>query len=174
MAFNWRETLGKLAPTAATLLGGPFAGLAIGAISNALGLNPTATTDPVLAIQNALIHGQLTGEQIVALKEAELDVQKHLADNGIKLEEIAAEDRNSARNREIQIRDNTPKVLAYLLTLGFFGTLTFMMTGEIPATGHDVLLIMVGSLGTAWTGMIAYYFGSSAGSKAKTDLLAPK
>lgn len=167
---DWKEVLGKLAPTAATLLGGPFAGLAVGAIASALGL-PTDSKDPVGDVKTALTNNQLSGEQIVALKQAELDVQKHLADNGIQIDQIAADDRDSARKREEIVKDDTPKILAYLLTIGFFGTLAFMMVGTIPVTGHDVLLIMVGSLGTAWTGMVAYYYGSSKGSHDKDDTI---
>jgi hypothetical protein len=165
---NWKEVLGKLAPTAATLLGGPFAGLAVGAVVKALGLPEGSTEEQI----QATVNNGLTGEQLLALRLAEIDVQKHLQDNGIELEKIASNDRDSARKREIEIKDNTPKVLAYLVTLGFFGTLTALMTGQVNTVGHDVLLVMVGSLGTAWTGIIAYYFGSSAGSKEKTNLLA--
>lgn len=167
MAFDWKQVLGTLAPTAATLLGGPFAGLAVKAIGDALGMSGAKVEE----VQQALASGNLTGDQIIALKQAELDLQKHLADNGIKLEEVAAGDRDSARRREISIKDSTPKVLAYSVTVGFFGTLGALMSGSVGTTGHDVLLVMIGSLGTAWTGIISYYFGSSAGSAAKTDIM---
>ena len=90
------------------------------------------------------------------------------------LEKIAADDRNSARQREIAVKDKTPAVLAYTITLGFFGILTFMLTKNIPEAGHDALLIMLGSLGTAWIAVVSYYFGSSAGSERKSDLLMRK
>jgi hypothetical protein len=92
---------------------------------------------------------------------------------------IEADDRNSARQRKMELAksghaDLTPKILSYCITAGFFGILFFMLMEPMPTAGHDVLLVMLGSLGTAWTGIIAYYFGSSAGSAAKTNLLAAR
>lgn len=68
--------------------------------------------------------------------------------------------------------DVTQRALAYLITVGFFGILGFMLVADVPQTGHDVLLVMLGALSAAWTGVIAYYFGSSSGSATKTALLA--
>jgi len=122
----------------------------------------TGVTDLVKAFK-------LPPEQQIAFeaKMAEIEANAQQA-----LERIAAEDRNSARQREMTVRDRTPAYLAYGVTLGFFGVLAYMLNYSIPVTGHDALLVMLGSLGTAWTAVVSYYFGSSAGSNKKSELMS--
>ena len=38
--------------------------------------------------------------------------------------------------------------------------------------GNEALLTMLGSLGTGFTMVLAYYFGSSAGSEVKNSIIA--
>ena len=64
-----------------------------------------------------------------------------------------------------------PSLLAGSVTVGFFAIMTLMFFNKLDDS-NPAILMMLGSLGTAWTGIIAYYFGSSAGSQAKTDLLS--
>jgi hypothetical protein len=62
-----------------------------------------------------------------------------------------------------------PPLLSILVTIGFFGILGGLMSGKIMTS--DALMLMLGSLGTAWTGIIAFYFGSSASSQAKDQMI---
>jgi hypothetical protein len=89
--------------------------------------------------------------------------------NDAKLFETEVDDRKSARELQSATRSRMPAILAILVTIGFFGILYALMMGY--AKPSNELMIMLGSLGTAWSGIIAYYFGSSAGSQAKTDAL---
>jgi hypothetical protein len=66
-----------------------------------------------------------------------------------------------------------PPILAGDVTLGFFSIMGMRFFNQIDSN-NPAILMMLGSLGTAWTGIIAYYFGSSAGSQAKTDLLSKR
>jgi len=65
----------------------------------------------------------------------------------------------------------TPAVLTLVTTIGFFTILGWLIALGIPDTGRDAILVMLGTLGTAWTSCVAYWVGSSSGSARKTDAL---
>ena len=152
------------APTIATALGGPAAGLAVQALGSVFGIEKPTVDN----VTEALATGQLTGEQIVQVKNAELAFQAKIKELGIREEELAYADTASARQREMVVKDWTPMLLAMLVTAGFFGILGYMLVvGKPNGWGGDALLVMLGALGSAFGNVIAYYFGSSAGSAAK-------
>lgn len=167
MKIDWKSIVGTVAPTIATALGGPLAGVATKTLASKLLDRPDATEEEV---QAAVLGAD--PQTLIRLKEVDAEFKKHMTDAGVKLEEIDANDRANARAREAQVRDHTPAYLAYAITIGFFGTLGFMLINGKPATGGDALLVMLGSLGTAWAGVVAYYFGSSAGSRKKDEALS--
>jgi len=158
--------LGSVAPTIATALGGPVAGMAVKALSGALFGHEDGTDED---IQAALANP--TGDQLAALKKIDADFKVQMKSLDIDLERIAAGDRDSARTMAIATHDWIPRVLAVGVTLGFFGIIAYILTFGLPASGGEALLLLIGTLGSAWTGVMAFYFGSSAGSKAKTDAL---
>ena len=158
--------LGQLAPTIATAIGGPIAGMAVKALAGALGLSQDASSEDV---ETALINA--TPEQLAAIKKVDADFKVQMKELDIDLEKIAAGDRDSARNMQMHTNDWIPLAMAIMVTFGFFGILTWLLTKGVPPTGSETLIYMLGALGTAWTGIVQFYFGSSAGSKAKTDAL---
>lgn len=156
-----------VAPGLATAIGGPLAGMATRAISEALLGKPDGTEAELTEAA-----AKATPEQLLALKQAENEFVVKMRELDIDLERIANADRDSARKREVETKDWTPRVLAALVTGGYFGVLFYMLTQGLPTTGgSEAMLVMLGTLGTAWGGIMAYYFGSSAGSKAKDEAL---
>ena len=158
--------LGQVAPTIATALGGPLAGLAVKTISEAMFGQQDANESEV----SAALMGA-TPEQLQKLKETDATFKLKMKELDIDLEKISSEDRDSARKMQMETRDWIPRALAISVTFGFFGILTWLLTKGVPPTGSETLIYMLGALGTAWTGIVQFYFGSSAGSKAKTDAL---
>jgi hypothetical protein len=158
------DWLKQIAPTIATAMGGPLAGMAVSAISKAIGVEPEKVGDMIS-------NNKLSAEQIAQVKIAEIELQKQAQELGLNFEKLGVEDRKSAREMQATTRSLVPPALAGIVTIGFFGILGMMLFGKVDAN-NPAILMMLGSLGTAWTGIIAYYFGSSAGSQAKTDLLS--
>ena len=157
--MSWIE---QLAPTIASCLGGPLAGMAVEAISKAIGVDPSD-------VQDTINSGKLTAEQIASIQQAEIALKAKAQEMNLDFEQLAVQDRKSARNMQTTTKSFIPPLLALIITLGFFGILVGMMTGKV--TSSDALMLLLGSLGTAWTGVISFYFGSSASSQAKDQLI---
>ena len=167
MSGNWKEVIGAVAPTIATVLGGPLAGIAVKALSSAVLNKPDGTEDEV---SQAILTGNT--DVLARIKEAEAKLKSDLANAGVRLEEIAAQDRASARTRETSLKDPTVKILAIAYTIAYFGCLWAVWQYGIKTESKDVLITLLGVLTAAQATIMNYYFGSSAGSAAKTNIMA--
>lgn len=94
--------------------------------------------------------------------------------------QIEVEDRDSARDREMEIATSqhapyinkviTPYLAIGTVALSFilFGVLIFM---EVRPEAKDILIYVLGTLSSALTMVLSYYFGSSQSSAKKTEIM---
>lgn len=164
-----KDTIVKYAPLVATALSGGSAGLAslaISTVADALGSDKSegAIAAKVAKLAPDELASKLAGlDREFSIKRMELELNY-----GIDVAKIEAGDRANARQREIATQDHiTPRALAAAIVLGFFGVIGLMIFQELPETGRDSLLVLVGALGAAFGGIVQYYFGSSTGSHTK-------
>ena len=165
--MEWLDGLKKVAPTVVSLLSGStFAGIAVEALGSALGIGEP-TVDKV---KKVIEGGNLNSDQLVAIKLAEQQVVVRLEELGVKREELELADNKSARDMQIATQSMIPGALAFVVTFGFFGILIGMLLNNI--TPSEPLLVMLGSLGTSWTAVVGFYFGSSHGSRVTQQVIA--
>ena len=86
--MDWKALIGSVAPTLATALGGPLAGMATKAIASKLLGNENAPLD---AIKEAIVSA--TPDDLIKLKEVDTKFKTKMAEIGVDLETIAANDR---------------------------------------------------------------------------------
>jgi hypothetical protein len=166
-SINWKSLISTVAPTIATALGGPLAGMATSAVSKALLGKPdgteaeiadtiTKSTDPDILLKIK----QVEQEFAAKMKQLDIDVYK-----------IEADDRASARAREVATKDWMPKVLALFYTIGYFVILGVMWKFPLPPESKDLINTLFGIISAAQMAIITYYFGSSAGSARKSEMI---
>jgi len=174
MSEEQREHRGRLkraiagvAPSLARALGGPLAGAAVEQLSRTIFGNAVVDEkDLATAIESA------TPEQRLALRQAEYDFKRAMMDVAVKEQKIASKDRDSARRRQLGMRDWTPSIIGALIIMGFFIVLGVMVARRLPQGAETEFSIMLGALATMTAAVVNYFFGSSAGSKEKTRLMA--
>ena len=161
-----KKVLRTVAPFLGSLIAGPLGGSAAKGLSELLLGKPDGSEKE---IERALYNA--TPQQFIELKKLDLKFKKDMAEIGVTELEIAAMDRDSARKREMTVKDHIPGTLAIFLTLGFFAALVGFAMVPIQPGAKGLLDTMIGSLGTVWIMAMAYYFGSSIGSARKTEIM---
>lgn len=164
-----KSVVGTVAPTLATALGGPLAGMATKAIVGALGLTDDAAPAEIAkALQGA------TPEQMLALKRADQEFAVKMRELDVDLERIAAGDRDSARKRQADTKDWTPSIIGVLIVGAWIGINAWLLNyPELTQRINDAVMYRIlGTLDAALMIFLAYLYGSTAGSAKKTDLLA--
>ncbi len=173
--MEWADVKGilaKVAPVIGTAIGGPVGGAADAILSSVLGIDGSDPEQVYSALSTA------DSDKLLELKRADNDFKVKMAELGFNnVKDLAAlevEDRKDARQREIATQDWFPKAFAIAIALGFFAIVGIVLKYGIPEMGSDAALILLGTLGSAFTGVVAYYFGSSSGSAAKQNILFNK
>ena len=147
----------NILPTIGGLLGGPLGSVAITAAADALGLSDKSKA----AVEKVFSSGNLTTEQMAALQAADAQLKVRMAELGIDAEKIAAADRDSARKMQTATQSWVPSVLACAVTTGFFGILIGLLTGDLKLWESTTLSLLIGSLSTAFSAVLAFYYGAS-------------
>ena len=149
-----------VAPALATAVAGPAGGAAVGWIASKLGISD----DTIDGVTKALT-GNL--EMVMKLKELDLEYAK-----------LDAQDRDSARKAYAQVATSEhatklEKLVVPVLALGVVG-LAFTLIGVLmfvntPTDQQQIIIFALGFITSAAGQVLSFYFGSSQGSKDKTE-----
>lgn len=164
--MDWKDIVKSVAPVVGTALGSPIAGVALGAISQFLFSDEKASEEKIAATVFELAK---TPEGLEKLKSLDsffsyLTNQRNAA---TKEAEIAYQDRDSARKKEIATQDWTPKFLTFSLT----AMLAYIIVASSLGVDFTDISSLVELLKMGLVMMWGYYWGSSAGSHEKNRLL---
>lgn len=163
------ETFGPLlrqiAPTIATALGGPVAGMAVRALSVGL----LGREDGSVSDLSALL-AAATPDQVTAIKQIDADFQVRMKQLDIDLEALVVEDRKSARDMQREVKSNLVPALAIFVLVSFVSVTVATLLGY---TKIDSVLAgtLIGYLSAKAEQVISFYFGSSNSSQNKDLLL---
>ena len=179
MTFDLRTAIAGVAPTLAAMLGGPLAGSALTALEVAFGLAPGAGAN---AITQVLQSGGATPEIMAATRKADqehadrlaqmdIDVQKLNLAHAEALASADVQDRGSARAMQVSAKSYLVPTLALTIVGAFICMVALSLLG-MSKTDSALAGTLIGYLSAKAEQVVAFYFGSSAGSQRKDELLA--
>lgn len=160
----------NLAPTVASWVLGDKTGKAVDQVAGIIKETTGLDGDPAAALSQ-------NPELALRLKEALIRAESE--ERQRQHEEVLAQlaDVASARTQTVDlamagsaIAWGAP-IISVIVTAGFFAMLYLVFTCEIPDGSQRLADIMLGWLGAAFSAVVGYWVGSSAGSAQKTNAI---
>lgn len=156
-----KSAVGKIAPIAGTLLGGPAGAAVGGLISSALGVenNPEAVA---LALGNP--------DAVIKLKELESSERQHLLQ--MQLSTLQAELADTQNARNAHSNSKMPALITFMLTAICAGLLYAILMFPIVDENKELAFTLFGTCFTLWSSSISYWVGTTRSSSEKTRILS--
>lgn len=190
--MDFKAIIGALAPTAGLLLGGPLGGMAGKAIAAAIGVDDSGSpSDVATRVADAIQSGSLTGDQIAALRAAdnalkvrlrELDLDEMRlnadTDKAYLLDTQSARTAHAGNQSVYWLGIAVLATFALVMAAAMWGSYLILSGGitikdiGIVAAVFSFLGTIVGYVAANAQQVISYFFGSSRGSKEKTDAMS--
>lgn len=165
--MSWKETLGAIAPTLATALGGPLAGGAVKFLAaNLLGDEQASQQQ----VEDFILSAD--PEKLSQIKRLDHQFKLDMEKLGVDVFRLEVKDRESARKHHAN--HWMPSFLCILLTFMVAAAAWALMTIEIPPENASILYMLFGQVVTAWATSIAYWVGTTKSSSDKTQLMTSK
>jgi len=186
-----KNIIAAIAPTAGLLIGGPLGGMAGRAIAAAIGVDQAGDPAEVAGrVAQAIQDGNLTGEQLLAMKAADSALKVRLRELDLDEQRISGDlekayltDTQNARGAHAGDKWvfwlGIAILLIFALVMGFsmYGSYQILQ-GGITIKDVGIVAAVFGFLGTIVgyaaanaQQVVSYFFGSSRGSKEKGDAM---
>ena len=176
-------------PFLTTVLAGPIPGIATGLLNQIFPNKEIDTPEKlqkeyqkITQYENSdvdknspdyLMQKKINENILVEIENAENKLKLKFNEAGIssvlELEKIYAGDLQNARNRQIVMNDDTPRLIALIITGVVIALVLLLMFINIPSNNKDLVTQVVLTIVAGWGGMMAYYFSTTARSKDKDD-----
>jgi len=169
--MSWKEIVRSIAPTIGSALGGPLVGAATKFLTDEFledGDDSEANLGKFLESANP--------DTLVKLKELELDFKAKTEALEVDVFKLEVKDRESARKMATSSGMWPQIMFSLIFFVSYFGLIYSLFSGQIVLDDsiRDIANILIGVITASLPGIINFWFGSSEGSKRKTNKLSIK
>lgn len=155
-----KNAVGKIAPIAGTLLGGPAGAAVGGLISSALGVDNTPE-----AVAAALGNP----DAVIKLRELETSERQHFLQ--MQLSTLQAELADTQHARSAHKDSYMPSAITFMLTAMCAGLLYAILFVPVVEANKELAFTLFGTCFTLWASSISYWVGTTRSSAEKTRIM---